>query len=439
MGLGLLGRGVGDTAFLADQGARLIVTDLKDEHELAKSVKKLEKYENIEFVLGRHRHGDFKRRDIILKSAGVPLKNEYLDTAKESDTEITMSAAWMVSIAKQEGIDVTTIGVTGTKGKSTVTGMIESVLKESGVRYHLAGNVRGKANLPLLKQIRSGDIVLMELDSWQLQGFEAAGISPNISVFTNFFPDHMNYYKGSMKKYFSDKAAIFRNQKDSDITIISSGTKDAIEKYGRKSDQSKHFKVIGGKETTNIKLSVPGEHNKLNAAMASAVFGHLGYRKTTIKSGLQNFKPVEGRLQDLGLHKGVRFINDNNSTTPESTLLTLKAVKELNPKGRIVWFGGGSDKLCDYKELGKEIPSMCDYALLLSGKGTEKIIKTVPKSFQSAIAQVDHMKQAFKALEGLTKRGDVVVFSPAAASFGLFENEYDRNDQFMRELTRFKQ
>lgn len=438
MGLGLLGRGVGDTKFLAENNARLTVTDLKDEFDLESSVKKLSKFSAIDYVLGRHRKSEFKNTDYVLKASGVPLKNDYIDVAKNSGAEIKMSAAWMIEILREAGIDVTVIGVTGTKGKSTVTGMMEAVLRECGARYHLAGNVRGVANLPLLKRIRSGDFIIMELDSWQLQGFREAKISPDIGIFTNFFPDHMDYYKGSMKKYFTDKSAIFRNQTGNQICFMPQLMKKNITDYGRATDKKKQIEFIAPKDILEIKLIAPGIHNRENATLVYHAARKIGFRSSSIKKGLREFSPVEGRLQDLGIFKGVRFINDNNSTTPESTMLTLESVAAQYPKSSIIWFGGGSDKLCNYKKLGKAVPKLARYSVLFSGKGTDKIIQCLPNSYLSAASQVEHMKQAFKTLSGLTNKGDIVVFSPAAASFGLFENEYDRNDQFLREVKKFK-
>ncbi|MBU0612105.1 hypothetical protein KKB58_01605 [Patescibacteria group bacterium] len=239
MGLGLLGRGLGYTKFLAECGADLIVTDLKTKEQLATSVKALSKFPKIKFVLGKHRLEDFKDRDMVIKSAGVPLDSVYVAEAKKNNprlggasTPVEMDVSLFAKLAKE----VMIIGVTGTRGKSMTTALIYEILSKNlkGKKVYIGGNVRGVATLPILKKVKAGDILVCELDSWQLQGFGEAKISPYISVFTSFMPDHMNYYGGSMKKYFNDKANIFKYQKKGDILIIRPGMKKFISKKDTK-------------------------------------------------------------------------------------------------------------------------------------------------------------------------------------------------------------
>ncbi|HEY4510675.1 MAG TPA: Mur ligase family protein, partial [Candidatus Paceibacterota bacterium] len=200
MGLGLLGRGVGDAEFLAECGASLIITDLKSKEELSPSLKRLRKYKNIKYTLGGHKLKNFRNRDMILKAAGVPLDSPYIAEAGKNKIPVEMDASLFSRFTP-----ATIIGVTGTRGKSTVTHVLYEMLIKSGRRAFLGGNVKGMATLPLLKKVKPGDIIIMELDSWQLQGFGEAKLSPHIAIFTNFLPDHLNYYKGDMNKYFSDK------------------------------------------------------------------------------------------------------------------------------------------------------------------------------------------------------------------------------------------
>src|SRR3989344_3517177 len=188
MGLGLLGRGVGDALFLAECGAKLTITDLKTQGQLKESLKKLKKFRTIKYVLGKHRLEDFRNADMILKAAGVPLDSIYIKKARKNKIPIEMSATLF---ARLSGIPM--LGVTGTRGKSTVTHLIVHILKSAGGKVVLGGNVRGVSNLQLLKSVKGADMSVFELDSWQLQGFGEAGISPHIAVFTNFLPDHMNY------------------------------------------------------------------------------------------------------------------------------------------------------------------------------------------------------------------------------------------------------
>ena len=177
MGLGLLGRGIGDAAFLAGLGAELTVTDRKNEAELAASLKQLSGFSNIRYVLGEHRLEDFQRADMVIKAAGVPRDSPYVKAARDAGVAVYMSTALFAKFARQTSAAIA--GVTGTRGKSTVTHMIHHALAGAGRRAHLGGNVRGLSTLSLLPEVRSGDIAVLELDSWQLQGFGGLRLSPD--------------------------------------------------------------------------------------------------------------------------------------------------------------------------------------------------------------------------------------------------------------------
>jgi len=216
LGLGLLGRGLNDAKFFAECGAELTITDLKTKEQLEPTLKKLAKYKNIKYVLGEHRLEDFRNRDFVLKAAGVPLDSIYIKEAKKNNIKVEMDESLFVKCAP----NVKVIGVTGTRGKTTTTYLIYEILKLAfPKKVHLGGNIKGLATLPFLKKVKNGDIVVMELSSWQLQGWGEAKICPNISVFTNLMDDHLNYYKGSVEKYFNDKAKIYTNQNKLDYLI----------------------------------------------------------------------------------------------------------------------------------------------------------------------------------------------------------------------------
>jgi len=436
MGLGVLGRGIKDALFLLECGAELIITDLKSEEDLSSAIMQFKKYEDhIEWVLGKHRKKDFKAVDMVLHASSVPLKNEYLATARDNKIPIHMSAGLLVSLVRQSGMNNSVIGVTGSKGKSTVTEMIKSLLDRADMKYHLGGNIRGVATLPLIKKIRDGDTILLELDSWQLQGFGYARISPDISVFTNFFPDHMDYYKGSMKAYFKDKANIFRYQK-TPACYVSPQAKQAIKEYGRSTDLEK-TRCITTARLPEYEYQVLGDHMSQNLALAHQVGVKLELSESQIKKGLTAFKPVEGRMQYVGQIDGVHFYNDNNSTTPESTILSLQSIRKKHPEQEIIWLAGGARKDTDYSLLGSRATRAIDHALFFRGEGTNDMVEYFPKSF-SEYVRVDSMDAAFSYIARTAKKTDVVVLSPAASSFGMFTNEYDRNDQFLKAVKKFQ-
>ena len=201
MRVGLLGRGVGDAAFLAECGAEVLVVDDASQEVMQPSVDALKKFSNIKFKFGKYDLADFQHCDLVLKGAGTPLSSPEIAEAEKNGIPVRMSADLFADLAK-----IPVIGVTGTRGKSTVTHILAAILKEAGKKVLLGGNVRGVSNLQLLQEATPEHVAVLELDSWQLQGFGAAKKSPNISLFTTFFNDHLNYYGGDLDKYLADKA-----------------------------------------------------------------------------------------------------------------------------------------------------------------------------------------------------------------------------------------
>src|ERR1700739_343449 len=175
LGLGLLGRGIGDAEFLAKCDAHLIVTDVKSEAQLAESGERLKKFSNVECHLGGHREEDFSDADLVIKAAGVPLDSPEVALAKKHNIEVAMSTALFAKYAMETG--ATVVGVTGTRGKSTVTQMIYEALRASGKKVLLGGNVRGVSTLAMSLEVTPDTVCVLELDSWQLQGFGDLRIS----------------------------------------------------------------------------------------------------------------------------------------------------------------------------------------------------------------------------------------------------------------------
>jgi len=419
MGLGLLGRGVGDARFLLSQGAELIVTDMKSAEDLAASVKELSALPNVTFVFGEHRLEDFRGRDFILKAASVPLDSIYIAEAKKEGTPIKMSASWFMELS---GLPV--IGITGTRGKSTVTHMLHAILERAGKKVLLGGNVRGVSTLALLEEATSDHIVLFELDSWQLQGFGDARMSPELALFTTFYPDHLAYYKNDIDAYLADKANIFLYQKPEDTVILGEQMAfTAVETYGERIVSSI---IVAGESLlpADWELLIPGEHNRYNAALALAAARVQGIPDETSRAALESFLGIPGRLQLVALTNGVSFYNDTNSTTPEATIVALHALSEETRKG-IILIMGGYDKGLDMKNLLELVGESTKHVSLLAGTGTELIRDELPEA------------EVFDTLEGAVadavahaEPGDIILFSPAFASFGMFTNEYDRGDQF---------
>ncbi len=429
MGLGLLGRGIGDAEFLAECGAILTVTDLKTEEQLVSSVERLSEYSNIRFVLGEHRKEDFEDCDFILKAAGVPLDSPFISHARNKGIPIEMDSSLFAKFA--EG--VTLVGVTGTRGKTTTTLLLYEIIKnahkESSTHVFAAGNIQGKATLPLLREIKKGDIVVLELDSWQLQGWGEANISPHVSVFTNFMDDHLNYYNGDRDRYLADKANIFLNQTAEDILVV---TKDFFDFLKEKYDGKVKAHVVFAHELSpGWHLAILGEHNKHNAMLAVAAARALNIEEGIIPMTLESWPGVPGRLELVREYNGVKIYNDTTATTPDATLAGLQAIShEMN----VVLIMGGADKNLDMSMLMAELPKHAKRVILLPGSGSERLSEEYTFNVETYTAE--SLEDAVREAMNEAVPGSAVLFSPAFASFGMFVNEYDRGEQFNELVSR---
>lgn len=415
MGLGLLGRGVGDAKYLASCGAELIVTDLKTAEQLVASLEELKDFPDIRYTLGEHKLEDFRDRDLVLKAAGVPLDSIYIEEAKKNGIEVRMSADLFMELS-----GVTTVGITGTRGKSTVTHMVAAILEAAGKKVLLGGNVRGVSTLSLLPEATPEHIAVLELDSWQCQGLGEAALSPHVAVFTTFYSDHLNYYKNDLDQYLADKANIFLHQDPDDTLVLGSQCATTIiDAFGEL--------ILGNtviadenKLPGDWQLKIPGVHNRYDAALALAAARALEVSDVISRKALEAFKGVPGRLELAREVNGVKIYNDTTATTPEATLAALSA---LDPEHTVLLMGG-ADKALDMQKLTVHLPGL-KKVLLLAGTGTDRIKAEIPEAkiytdFASAVSD------AYAACAP----GDSLLFSPAFASFGMFKNEYDRGDQF---------
>lgn len=419
MGLGLLGRGVGDIRYLAEQGADLLVTDLKSKEQLATSLEALSGFPNITYVLGEHRLEDFRNRDLVLKAAGVPYDSPYIEEARKGNVPVKMSSSLFAEIAK-----IPLIGVTGTRGKSTTTHMLHAILREAGKDVLLGGNVRGVSTLALLPDVKEGTVALMELDSWQLQGFGEAKMSPSISVFTTFFPDHLNYYKDDLDRYLADKANIFLFQEQGDTLVLGAQCAGLIQEKYAGLLRAWTSIVDVSDLPQDLELSVPGEHNRYDAALAFRAALAAGVEESVIRSALSAFGGVPGRLELVGRVDEVDYYNDTTATTPDATVAGLRALAQKYT-GSVILIMGGADKNLDMEALLKAIPETTKKVELLAGSGTERVKAFLPNAevFDNLVAAVGNARMQ-------AEPGDAILLSPAFASFGMFQNEFDRGDQF---------
>ena len=444
MRVGLIGRGIGDSAYIAEAGGQVLVVDDAPQSVMQPAVDALSAYSNITFKFGPYDFADFKEADLVVVGPGAPLEEPVLVECKKAGIRLVQSAALFAELS---GVPI--IGVTGTRGKSTVTHMIHHVLSfVTGGKILLGGNIRGVSNLQLLKEVEEDSLCVMELDSWQLQGFGWSGISPQIAVFTTFMEDHLNYYElggktrdEAMTLYFTDKAQIFSHQEASDVLITTPSVFEWIKEVLPKTTLTQEVILADSSILPeDMLLSMPGEHNRLNATLAYEALKSVGLTEEEIFDGLATFPGVPGRLEYLGeVKEGVKVFNDNNSTTPAATMVGMQAVGTKGER-KVVLIVGGDDKNIDMSAMVAEIPKWCSKVVLFKERGTERIREAVFALGKEGleIFEEEGLKATVERAVSVAVPGEVILYSPGFSSFGkYFRNEFDRGDQFVEIVSQY--
>jgi len=441
VGLGLHGGGVAVAKWLVEQGATVLVTDLKKEAELKKSIKQLEAYK-ITYVLGQHRDEDFSSADMIIKNPGVPKESKYLKIAKRYKIPIETDMSIFFRMCPGP-----IIGITGTKGKSTATSLIYEIFKEAGTKPVMAGNIR-ISPLNVLDQVVKTTPVILELSSWQLEDMAHLKKSPNISVITNIFPDHLNRHK-SMADYIKAKQIIYQFQTPDDKIVLNYNNEEIIkfskniksQKYWfstKQFSQAKGCFIKNGwivfrskgseKIISHVKdIKIPGLHNLENALASITAAKMFNIKNLPIRKALKRFKGIPDRLELIRGWKGIQFYNDTTATTPEAVMAALNCFDK-----KVILIAGGYDKKLKYDQMVKMINDRVAYLVLLKGTASDKIINQLNKVSYKNWQLVKNMKQAVGLAVSARQRSSIILLSPGAASFGIFINEFDRGDQFKK-------
>lgn len=446
LGLGRYPQGSGSSAarYFATHGAEVTVTDMKGERELAASVRRLGGL-GIRFVLGRHRLSDVDRADLVLRNPGVRRDSPMLARARAKGIEVTNDV-----IEFMRRTPATVVGVTGTRGKSTTSALVAAALEAAGRRVWLGGNIK-VSPLSFADRVRPGDVVVLELSSWMLEEFPERQVAPHVAVMTNLLRDHLNTYD-SMGEYGQAKAGIFAAQKESDVAILGRD-QPFTRRVGRTvagrrvwtsarpiAEENAVFLRGGeivcredGKETRVLSVSsirLPGEHNAVNALSAVAAARAVGVPFPAIRRALRTFAGLPDRMETVRDFRGVRFVNDTTATTPDAAIAALRSL----PPRRAVLICGGTDKELEFGAMAREIRARAKSIVLLPGTATGKLKRALGR-LRLPVREAGSMAEAVAEAASLAGRGDVVLLSPGAASFGLFVNEFDRGDRF-REAVR---
>ncbi|OHA02548.1 MAG: UDP-N-acetylmuramoylalanine--D-glutamate ligase [Candidatus Sungbacteria bacterium RIFCSPHIGHO2_02_FULL_52_23] len=426
MGLGLHGGGAGAVEFFVRQGARVTVTDLRTRRELTPTLRALARLKGVRYVLGEHRAEDFLAADLIVKNPGVRRDSPHLKEALARGVPVTSDIAIFFALCPAQ-----IVGVTGTRGKSTTTYLIWQILKTKfGSRVHYGGNIR-RSVLGILPEIKKDDLVVLELSSFQLMDLTVEKKSPAVAVLTNIMRDHLNWHRG-MREYTQAKSVVFRYQHARDVLFIPAGD-DALRRLAAKAP--------GRVSEVRLPMSLQdavdrnlGAHYRPAATLAVGVARHFGVAPAAIARTITAFKGLESRQHMIGTVRGVHFVDDTTATIPPATIAAIRRFRgRAGADHKLILIAGGQDKKLDFGAMIAEMKKSADAVVLLPGSATDRMMRELrSKKQELRIKKASSMKQAVHTAYRMARRGDYILLSPGATSFGLFLNEFDRGEQFAR-------
>lgn len=432
LGFGLEGQDL--CRFLLEQKAQITVFDQKDKLD-GKEYQNFKKA-GVNFKLGNDCLHSLSNFDFVFRSPGFKRFLPEIKKAGKQGAKISSATKLFFELCPGR-----IIGVTGTKGKGTTATLIAEILKNNKRSVFLAGNV-GQPMLSLLPQIKKGSWVVLELSSFQLQDLNQ---SPQIAVVLFVAPEHLDYHK-NLKEYVQAKAKIVFHQKKNNVTVLNAD--DLISSSFAKLTPAKTYyfsrqKRVNGAYVQNREiylfeeklgsvdnLQLLGEHNWDNVCAATLASSLAGASLESIKKTIFSFKGLEHRLEHVKTINRVAFYNDSFSTTPETTMAAVKSFEKP-----IILIAGGSEKNSDYTELGREISKSSVKSLILIGQTAGRIKNSVLKAgFQGEIIfrPSEKMSGIVSLALAKAKPGDIVLLSPACASFDIFENYKQRGSQFKK-------
>lgn len=457
MGLGRFGGGIGVTRWLCRQGATVTVTDQAGADDLRESIDQLSDLD-VTYDLGGHDMSLLNRTDMLVVSPAVN-KNKSKFFGQAMLSGIPWTTEMNLFFPRCPG---RIIGVTGSVGKSTTTAMIGRVLEsavgampeDSRPGVWVGGNI-GRSLLLDLPNIRESDLVVLELSSFQLEDLGGLGVSPPVAVMTSLRPNHLDRH-GDFESYAQAKCEIFASQDPATDHAIVCGEEGAAVQaasgilgglngvwlYGldeegtptviRRGSRTEDSDDLRLELWDDLSLSVPGRHNRLNAAAAMAVACALDLPRETWTHALDDFEGLPHRLQFVGEVDGVGYYNDSKSTTPEAAITALSAFQQP-----AVILLGGYDKKASFDELAQCVADNARAAVCYGATGKQihrAIDAKLDLDSELLVFDTETFDQAMDAARQAAEPGDVVLLSPGCASWDMFTNYEQRGEAFCHKV-----
>lgn len=391
----------------------------------------------IDFEEGKHTIEQILNADIVMKSPGIPDKAPIVKAIREKGIKVVSEIDFAAQFTTAK-----IVGITGSNGKTTTTALIYHILKNAGLNVGLGGNIGQSFAYQVATE--NFDYYVLEISSFQLDDIHT--FSPNIAVLTNITPDHLDRYNYELQNYVAAKFAITRHQTEDDLFIYCTDdeiTMANLDKYPTKAKKipfSYDTVVEEGAYTHNEQiiinlknqnqftmsiqeLGLSGRHNVYNSMAAGIVANAYGLRKEQIRESLSDFKSLEHRMESVTKVRGIEFVNDSKATNVNSTWYALESMNKP-----IIWIAGGIDKGNDYSVLEPLIRKKVR-AMICLGTDNTKLHAAFGRMID-IIINTSNMTDAVKMAYSLGNTGEVVLLSPACASFDLFENYEDRGKKF---------
>ncbi|HQV96101.1 MAG TPA: UDP-N-acetylmuramoyl-L-alanine--D-glutamate ligase [Saprospiraceae bacterium] len=412
--------GVGAALLAKKMGMDVFVSDFGS---IAEHYKKELTDSNVPFEEGGHNFEKVLVTEVVVKSPGVPEHAPVLRMLKEKGRKVISEIEFGHSFFS--GL---TIAVTGSNGKTTTSGLLYHVLKTAGLNVALGGNY-GRSFARIIAE-DAPEVMVLEISSFQLDDIET--FKPHIAILLNITPDHLDRYEYKMANYVNAKFRVAMNQTSADYFIINGDDPEITNKMQEFAGEQKVIRItedaylqgIVSKDASKVfELSIKGRHNLFNAACVVEACRMLNLPEHAIATGLKSFVNLPHRLESCGEINGIEFINDSKATNVDSVYYALDAMTKS-----VIWIAGGTDKGNDYSVLFPLIKDRVK-ALICLGMDNEKL-KSSFKSHILIIYETTKVSEAVETGLKLGESGDVVLLSPACASFDLFKNYMDRGDQF---------
>ncbi|PKH49315.1 UDP-N-acetylmuramoyl-L-alanine--D-glutamate ligase [Tenacibaculum sp. Bg11-29] len=424
VGAALLGKQKGFDVFVSDKGS------------ISDKYKKVLVVNLIDFEEYQHTENKIFNANVVVKSPGIPDKIALIQQLNLKGISVISEIEFA-----SEFTDATVIGVTGSNGKTTTTMLLGHVLKKAGLKIGVGGNIGDSFAKQVAEQ--SYEEYVLELSSFQLDGI--IDFKPHIAIMTNISPDHLDRYDYDYDKYIKSKFRITKNQTENDFLIYDADDEAMQNWLGKNKVNAKKIpfsvekeleygvflrqdKIIMKLKTEDIlmnvsELTLQGKHNTKNAMAVAMAARLLKVRKEAIAESLSDFEGVEHRLENVQKINGVQFINDSKATNVNAVFYALECMD-----GPTVWIVGGVDKGNDYADLLPLVREKVK-AIVCLGLDNQKIIETFG-NVVDILVETAGAEEAVKVANKVAKNGDVVLLSPACASFDLFESYEDRGDKF---------